>query len=209
MAPSLWPHRTPPHRLELTWPTTNRCRASTSSLSSTARPRARRERGALSRPRAASARGDRLVVFNGRGTEREASVEALQRRGAQLALGAVRTPCRIATRADFGAGAGEIRRDGSDRAEGHGARRARTRARLHGIQRREARHRAQRAARRPLAQDCAQRVRAMRPARLRASSRRVCWPTALAALPAALKRVALEPLRAQPRRASAAGTGLA
>jgi len=37
-------------------------------------------------------RGDRLVVFNGRGTEREASVEALQRRGAQLALGAVRAP---------------------------------------------------------------------------------------------------------------------
>ena len=38
------------------------------------------------------ARGARLVVFNGRGTEREASVEALQRRGAQLALGAVRSP---------------------------------------------------------------------------------------------------------------------
>jgi 16S rRNA (uracil1498-N3)-methyltransferase len=37
-------------------------------------------------------RGDRLVVFDGRGTEREASVEALQRRGAQLALGAVRAP---------------------------------------------------------------------------------------------------------------------
>lgn len=37
-------------------------------------------------------RGDRLVVFNGRGTEREASVEALQRRGAQLALGAARAP---------------------------------------------------------------------------------------------------------------------
>ena len=29
-------------------------------------------------------RGDRLVVFNGRGTERDASVEALQRRGATL-----------------------------------------------------------------------------------------------------------------------------
>ena len=36
--------------------------------------------------------GNRLVVFNGRGTEREASVESLQRRGAQLALGAVRAP---------------------------------------------------------------------------------------------------------------------
>ena len=36
------------------------------------------------------ARGDRLVVFNGRGTEREASVESLQRRGAVLALAAVR-----------------------------------------------------------------------------------------------------------------------
>jgi len=36
------------------------------------------------------ARGARLVVFNGRGTEREASVESLQRRGAVLALAAVR-----------------------------------------------------------------------------------------------------------------------
>ncbi|HET7924533.1 MAG TPA: 16S rRNA (uracil(1498)-N(3))-methyltransferase, partial [Rhodanobacteraceae bacterium] len=35
------------------------------------------------------ARGHRLVVFNGRGTEREASVDSLQRRGALLALGAV------------------------------------------------------------------------------------------------------------------------
>jgi len=35
------------------------------------------------------ARGHRLVVFNGRGTEREASVESLQRRGAVLALAAV------------------------------------------------------------------------------------------------------------------------
>jgi 16S rRNA (uracil1498-N3)-methyltransferase len=31
-------------------------------------------------------RGDRLVVFNGRGTERQASVESLQRRSATLAL---------------------------------------------------------------------------------------------------------------------------
>jgi 16S rRNA (uracil1498-N3)-methyltransferase len=31
-------------------------------------------------------RGDRLVVFNGRGAERQASVESLQRRGATLAL---------------------------------------------------------------------------------------------------------------------------
>jgi 16S rRNA (uracil1498-N3)-methyltransferase len=38
------------------------------------------------------ARGDRLVVFNGRGAEREASVDSLQRRGAVLALGAVRAP---------------------------------------------------------------------------------------------------------------------
>jgi 16S rRNA (uracil1498-N3)-methyltransferase len=38
------------------------------------------------------ARGDRLVVFNGRGTEREASVDSLQRRGAVLALAAVRPP---------------------------------------------------------------------------------------------------------------------
>jgi 16S rRNA (uracil1498-N3)-methyltransferase len=37
-------------------------------------------------------RGDRLVVFNGRGTERDATVEALQRRGATLALAAVRAP---------------------------------------------------------------------------------------------------------------------
>ena len=37
-------------------------------------------------------RGDRLVVFNGRGTEREASVDSLQRRGAQLALAAARAP---------------------------------------------------------------------------------------------------------------------
>jgi 16S rRNA (uracil1498-N3)-methyltransferase len=36
--------------------------------------------------------GRRVVVFNGRGTEREASVESLQRRGAQLTLGAVRAP---------------------------------------------------------------------------------------------------------------------
>jgi len=34
--------------------------------------------------------GDRLVVFNGNGTERDASVESLQRRGAMLALAAVR-----------------------------------------------------------------------------------------------------------------------
>ena len=37
-------------------------------------------------------RGDRLVVFNGRGTERDAAVESLQRRGATLALTAVRDP---------------------------------------------------------------------------------------------------------------------
>src|SRR5262245_5560553 len=36
--------------------------------------------------------GRRLVVFNGHGTEREASVESLQRRGAVLKLGAVRAP---------------------------------------------------------------------------------------------------------------------
>jgi 16S rRNA (uracil1498-N3)-methyltransferase len=36
--------------------------------------------------------GDRLVVFNGNGTEREASVNSLQRRGAMLTLAAVRTP---------------------------------------------------------------------------------------------------------------------
>jgi len=35
-------------------------------------------------------RGDRLVVFNGRGVERDASVELLQRRGATLALDAAR-----------------------------------------------------------------------------------------------------------------------
>jgi 16S rRNA (uracil1498-N3)-methyltransferase len=35
-------------------------------------------------------RGAELVVFNGRGTEREASVESLQRRGATLALAAAR-----------------------------------------------------------------------------------------------------------------------
>jgi 16S rRNA (uracil1498-N3)-methyltransferase len=38
------------------------------------------------------ARGDRLVVFNGRGTERDASVDLLQRRGATLALAAARSP---------------------------------------------------------------------------------------------------------------------
>jgi 16S rRNA (uracil1498-N3)-methyltransferase len=38
------------------------------------------------------ARGARLVVFNGRGTEREASVDSLQRRGATLALAAARAP---------------------------------------------------------------------------------------------------------------------
>src|SRR5688572_11240109 len=38
------------------------------------------------------ARGDRLVVFNGRGTERDASVDSLQRRGATLALAATRSP---------------------------------------------------------------------------------------------------------------------
>jgi 16S rRNA (uracil1498-N3)-methyltransferase len=37
-------------------------------------------------------RGDSLIVFNGRGTEREARVETLQRRGATLALGAERSP---------------------------------------------------------------------------------------------------------------------
>jgi 16S rRNA (uracil1498-N3)-methyltransferase len=36
--------------------------------------------------------GCRLVVFNGRGTEREASIDSLQRRGALLTLGAVRAP---------------------------------------------------------------------------------------------------------------------
>ena len=36
--------------------------------------------------------GDRLVVFNGRGTERDATVDSLQRRGATLALGADRAP---------------------------------------------------------------------------------------------------------------------
>jgi 16S rRNA (uracil1498-N3)-methyltransferase len=37
-------------------------------------------------------RGDALVVFNGRGAERHASVESLQRRGATLTLGAARSP---------------------------------------------------------------------------------------------------------------------
>ena len=37
-------------------------------------------------------RGARLVVFNGRGAEREASVGSLQRRGATLALAAAQTP---------------------------------------------------------------------------------------------------------------------
>ena len=36
--------------------------------------------------------GRRLVVFNGRGTEREASIDSLQRRGALLTLGAVLAP---------------------------------------------------------------------------------------------------------------------
>jgi 16S rRNA (uracil1498-N3)-methyltransferase len=35
-------------------------------------------------------RGDALVTFNGRGTERHASVASLQRRGAELSLGAMR-----------------------------------------------------------------------------------------------------------------------
>jgi 16S rRNA (uracil1498-N3)-methyltransferase len=39
-------------------------------------------------------RGDRLVVFNGRGTERDASVDSLQRRGATLALATTRAPLR-------------------------------------------------------------------------------------------------------------------
>ena len=38
------------------------------------------------------ARGDRLVVFNGRGVERYASVETLHRRGAELALADEREP---------------------------------------------------------------------------------------------------------------------
>lgn len=37
-------------------------------------------------------RGDRLVVFNGNGTERDASVDSLQRRGAMLTLAAARPP---------------------------------------------------------------------------------------------------------------------
>lgn len=37
-------------------------------------------------------RGDRLVVFNGRGTERQASVDELQRRGAVLALTSTHPP---------------------------------------------------------------------------------------------------------------------
>jgi 16S rRNA (uracil1498-N3)-methyltransferase len=37
-------------------------------------------------------RADRLLVFNGRGAERHASVETLQRRGATLALGADHSP---------------------------------------------------------------------------------------------------------------------
>jgi 16S rRNA (uracil1498-N3)-methyltransferase len=38
------------------------------------------------------ARGNRLVVFNGRGTERDATVDSLQRRGATLTLEATRSP---------------------------------------------------------------------------------------------------------------------
>jgi 16S rRNA (uracil1498-N3)-methyltransferase len=37
-------------------------------------------------------RGDRLVVFNGRGAERDASVDSLQRRGATLTLAVERAP---------------------------------------------------------------------------------------------------------------------
>lgn len=37
-------------------------------------------------------RGDELVVFNGRGTERQAGVKAVQRRAATLALGAAQEP---------------------------------------------------------------------------------------------------------------------
>ena len=37
-------------------------------------------------------RGDQLLVFNGRGAERQASVEALQRRGATLTLAAAHAP---------------------------------------------------------------------------------------------------------------------
>jgi 16S rRNA (uracil1498-N3)-methyltransferase len=37
-------------------------------------------------------RGDQLLVFNGRGAERQASVESLQRRDATLVLGAALTP---------------------------------------------------------------------------------------------------------------------
>ena len=37
-------------------------------------------------------RADRLLIFNGRGIERHASVETLQRRGATLALGVSHTP---------------------------------------------------------------------------------------------------------------------
>jgi 16S rRNA (uracil1498-N3)-methyltransferase len=37
-------------------------------------------------------RGDRLVVFNGRGAERDAAVDSLHRRGATLALAATRVP---------------------------------------------------------------------------------------------------------------------
>jgi 16S rRNA (uracil1498-N3)-methyltransferase len=37
-------------------------------------------------------RGDALVVFNGRGTERDASVETLQKRGATLELKSIRAP---------------------------------------------------------------------------------------------------------------------
>jgi 16S rRNA (uracil1498-N3)-methyltransferase len=38
------------------------------------------------------ARGDQLIVFNGRGTERQANVDTVQRRGAVLALTAARAP---------------------------------------------------------------------------------------------------------------------
>ncbi len=155
--------------------------------------------------------GDRLVVFNGNGTERDASVDSLQRRGAMLTLAAARAPLpESSLDLTLDPGAAEIRRDGSDRAESHGARRAHARTRLHGVQRRQARHRAQRAAHRSLAQDRAaapaSNAAGIRPPRIELAAP---LAEAIEALPAApRKRLALDPSAERSLEGAAPVSGL-
>ena len=124
-----------------------------------------RTRGALPRERAASASA---AIDSSSSTAAASNA----RRASRRCNGAVPTldprshaaaAARIDARAHAGPSAAEIRRHGPDRAESDRARRAHYRSGVHGVQRRAARRGAQRAARRSLAQDRAERLRAVRP----------------------------------------------